>query len=126
MEKSETALRGLIGLCMRAGRLRCGTDAALDSARHGSACLLLVDAGASETTRKRLSDTSGFYGVGQVMLPEGMLTEAAGRTAMAAAVTDKGFAQKMLETAKTSGLTAYDYTEYFADNAGGQASNGEG
>ena len=45
---------------------------------------------------------------------------------MAAAVTDKGFAQKMLETAETSGLTAYDNKEFFADNAGGQASNGEG
>ena len=126
MGKSENALRGLIGLCMRAGKLRCGTDAALDSARYGKACLLIVDAGASENTQKRIHDTSDFYSVRCVILPEGMIADAAGRAAMAAAVTAKGFAQKMLETIGISGMTAYDNKEFFADNAGGQASNGEG
>ncbi len=83
----QLKLAGWIGLCMRARQLALGTDQALKAVRGGKAALILMDGGASDNLRKKLSDASAFHRVPLVELPEGLLDRAAGQDGkMAAAV----------------------------------------
>lgn len=89
---------GLIGLCMRAGRLVTGLDAAEVAAKRGGAQLLLLDGGASANARKAIEDAGRYAGVRVRDLPEGALGAATGKDGrMAAAVVDRGFADKIVE-----------------------------
>ncbi len=83
----QLKLAGWIGLCMRARQLALGTDQALKAVRGGKAALILMDGGASDNLRKKLSDASAFHRVPLAELPEGLLDRAAGQDGkMAAAV----------------------------------------
>ncbi len=53
---NEKALRGALGLAFRAGQLIPGAEKTLMAIRDGRAGLILVDEGASDNTRKKLSD----------------------------------------------------------------------
>ncbi len=90
-------LQGMIGLCQRAGKLESGTSLAEAAIRSGRCCLALVDSSASANTVKRMNDSCSFYGVSLIKLPPGLLEKACGKSnRMAAAVTDAGFAEKMM------------------------------
>ncbi len=95
-------IAGMIGLCMRAGRLVTGLDSADQAARRGSAKLLLIDQGASNNAKKVISDASLYTSVPYRALPEGLLSQAAGKDGrMAAAVMDQGFADKLTDLIDT-------------------------
>lgn len=64
--KSETRLKGMLGFAMRAGKVIIGTElvcSALASGGKNRARLVLIAAGASEGTKKKLLHKSEFYGV---------------------------------------------------------------
>ena len=83
----------MLGLCMRAGRLVSGEDAVLTAIRRGTARLVIVDASASENTRKMFADSCAYYGVERLIAPGDALGAAIGKPGRkAVAVTDDGFA----------------------------------
>ncbi|MBR5110649.1 MAG: ribosomal L7Ae/L30e/S12e/Gadd45 family protein [Clostridia bacterium] len=93
-----SAVAGLLGLACRAGQTALGADIALQEIRAGKAALLLLDAGASEGTRKKLLDACAFRSVPAFTVPEGEISQACGRDGRIAAAVRKGnLAARMLE-----------------------------
>ncbi len=94
---NEQAVRGTIGLAMRAGQAVMGLDLAVRAIRSGKAAAALLDAGASPNAQKRLSDSALFYKVPLFSLPEGLLDAACGKEGRVAAVILKGdLARKLI------------------------------
>lgn len=94
--KTETALRGLLGLCQRAGKLQTGTDMALAAVKGGKALIILIDGGAAANTVKKAADACIYYHVPLITLPEGLLGSASGKDGrMLGAVLDAGFANRI-------------------------------
>ena len=85
-----SAVSGLLGLACRAGQIALGADIALQEIRAGKAALLLLDAGASEGTKKKLQDACVFRNVPFYTLPEGEISRACGRDGRMAAAVRKG------------------------------------
>lgn len=97
MNDASAAVRGLLGLAQRAGKLQTGADMALSALRSGKARLALVDCDASENTVKKATDACIYYHVPLLFLESGMLGMACGREGrMIGVLTDKGFAEKIL------------------------------
>ena len=95
-QMNEAALRGLLGLCQRAGKLQSGGDMALAAIRSGKARVAVVDAQASANTVKKITDACIYYHVPLLTLPDGLLGAACGREGrMLAAVCDAGFASRL-------------------------------
>ena len=57
------AFYSMLGIAMRAGALTLGTDGVLTAIASGSAKLVLLDAAASENTKKKFHDSCAFYGI---------------------------------------------------------------
>ena len=53
----------MLGLAMRAGQLTFGEDGVKKAIASGNAKLVLLDAGASENTKKKMRDSCAYYGV---------------------------------------------------------------
>ena len=53
----------MLGLAMRAGQLTFGEDGVRKAIASGGAKLVLLDAGASDNTKKRMRDSCAYYGV---------------------------------------------------------------
>ena len=93
-----TPLNGLLGLACRAGQITLGADLALREIKAGRAALALLDAGAAEGARKKISDACAYRRVPLHMLPEGELSGACGKDGrLAAAVKPGKLCQRMLE-----------------------------
>ena len=58
----ETKFLSLLGLCRRAGKIRLGADLVCDAIRRGDAKLVILASDASENTKKKISNCTGFYG----------------------------------------------------------------
>jgi len=87
---------GMLGLCARAGRLKSGEQVCEQQLKQGGGYLLLVDAGASERSKKALRDACAFSGARFIELPEGELGGAIGKPGrMAVVVTDQNFAERI-------------------------------
>lgn len=94
---NEAALKGILGLAMRAGQLVTGVEMAADAVRAGKARVVFLDAAASGNAKKRLNDTCRYYGARLTETPAGFLDEACGKSGrMAAAVKTGGFANKIV------------------------------
>ncbi len=84
----------MVGLAFRAGQTICGTAACEKGLKHRRICLLLLQEGLSESSRKGFLELSERVGV-KVLTISGRdrLGEAIGRPGiMVLGVTDKGFA----------------------------------
>ena len=93
-----TPVYGLLGLASRSGQITLGADLALREIKAGRAALVLLDAGASDGTKKKISDACAYRHVPLHMLPEGELSSACGRDGrMAAAVKPGPLCRRMLE-----------------------------
>ena len=53
----------LLGLCMRAGKVKSGETAVMDAIRKRKACLVIVAEDASDNTTKQFSDKCKYYNV---------------------------------------------------------------
>ncbi len=96
-EQIENQVINFLGLCMRAGRVTSGQEACVDLARQEEAALVLMDAGASENTRKRITDACRTHSVPLYELSEGSLGHAIGKKGrMVVALKADGMAQKLL------------------------------
>ena len=100
-EQIENQVISFLGLCMRAGRVISGQEACVDLARQEEAALVLMDAAASENTRKRLSDACHSHGVPLYELSADALGSAIGKKGrMVVALRADGMAQKLLALLK--------------------------
>ncbi len=91
---SENDMLGLLGLCLRAGKLVCGDDAVADAIAAGDARLLLLAADAGAGIRKR-TERHAASGVPVICLTDdaAQLGWALGRRVTAVCcITDIGFA----------------------------------
>ena len=100
-ELIENQVINFLGLCMRAGRITSGQEACVDLARQEQAAIVLMDAGASENTRKRLMDACHSHNTPLYELSEGSLGHAIGKNGrMVVALKADGMAQKLLTLLK--------------------------
>jgi uncharacterized protein len=99
---NEQAVRGTIGLAMRAGQAVLGLDLAVRAIRSGKAAVALLDDGASPNAKKRLTDSAAYYQVPLFSLPEGLLDAASGKDGRVAAVILKGEIARKLISLMTS------------------------
>jgi len=82
----------ILGLCMRAGKLVTGAQAVEKAIKHGEGVMALIDADASEGTKKTIRDACTYMRVEYAILPSGILARETGKAGrMAAAVTDASF-----------------------------------
>lgn len=96
-EQIENQVKSFLGLCMRAGRIISGQEACVDLIRQEEAALVLMDGGASENTRKRLTDACHSHGVALYELSQGSLGHAIGKKGrMVIALRADGMANKLL------------------------------
>ena len=80
----------MLGLAMRAGQLSFGEDGVRKAIASGAAALVLLDAGASDNTRKRMCDSCAYYGVPLMETAAGRLGEAVGRPGRMSAAVARG------------------------------------
>ena len=100
-EQIENQVISFLGLCMRAGRITSGQEACVDLARQEEAALVLMDAAASENTRKRITDACHSHDVPLYDISEGELGRAIGKKGrMVVALKADGMAQKLLTLLK--------------------------
>ena len=96
-QQTEERVAGFLGLCFKAGRVISGQEACVDLIRSGEGALALLDGGASENTRKRLSDACRSHDVPLYQLSPGTLGHAIGKKGrMSVAFRMDGMAQKLL------------------------------
>ena len=93
----STRLKGLLGLCKKAGGLVCGTQMICDALKENKTVFMVLMANnVSENTSKRLFDRCRYYGtrLESIPLTTEELAHALGRSGelAALAVTDKNFA----------------------------------
>ena len=100
-EQIENQVINFLGLCMRAGRITSGQEACVDLARQEEAALVLMDAAASENTRKRITDACHSHDIPLYEVSEGELGRAIGKKGrMVVALKADGMAQKLLTLLK--------------------------
>ena len=63
MRIERDAFYSMLGIAMRAGALTLGTDGVLTAISSGSTKFVLLDALASDNTKKKFHDSCAFYGV---------------------------------------------------------------
>ena len=91
----------MLGLAMRAGQLSFGEDGVRKAIASGAAALVLLDAGASDNTKKRMRDSGAYYGVPLMETAAGRLGEAVGRPGrMSAAVARGPLCEKLAALAR--------------------------
>ena len=86
----EQRLKGYLGLAMRSGKMTLGGEQVLLRIRAGQAALVLIDASASENTRKKLTDACAYHRVPSATIPSGLLADACGRADRAAGCLKAG------------------------------------
>lgn len=89
----------LIGLARKAGKVKSGEWACLESIRDGTACLVILAEDTSVNTAKKISDKCSYY---RIPLIRKYLKTELGKMIgeeerAAAAVTDKGLADAVME-----------------------------
>ena len=103
----NTRLKGMLGFAMRAGKLLVGTDIVCRTAAKqsgGGIRLVVIAAGASASTKKKLSGKCDFYKIPSVEIdttPE-EFGDLLGKSYAPAAVgvTDEGFAREIAAASK--------------------------
>ena len=91
----------LLGIAMRAGALTFGQDGVLKAISSGAAGFVLLDAGASENTKKKMRDGCAYYGVALVETAADRLGFAVGKPGrMSAAVAAGGICDKLISLAQ--------------------------
>ena len=100
-EMTENRVTGFLGLCMRAGRIISGQEACVDLIRAGEAAVVLLDAAASENTRKRVTDACHSHTTALYEMSEGALGHAIGKKSrMVIALKPDGMSDKLLSMLK--------------------------
>ena len=100
-EMIETRVTAFLGLCMRAGRIISGQEACVDLIRSGECALTLMDAAASDNTRKRITDACHSHDVPLYEVSADGLGCAIGKKGrMVIALKPDGMSEKLLTLLK--------------------------
>jgi len=100
---NDSALN-LLGLCARARRLITGEKAVVQAIRAGECKLAILDADTGPNGEKAVRQACRTHGAPLLIAPPGALGRAIGKPGrMAAAITDAGFAGKILQLCQTAG-----------------------
>lgn len=88
-----------LGLCMRAGKLNFGFETVKAAVMNGSVYLLMTASDLSPKTAKETAFVAEKYAVALLSLPVTMdeLRSAMGKKTGVLAVTDEGFAKRLME-----------------------------
>ena len=104
MPVKQDAFFSMLGLAMRAGQLSFGEDGVRKAIASGSAALVLLDAGASDNTKKRMRDSCAYYGVQLVETAADRLGLAVGKPGrMSAAVACGPLCDRLRQLAAQEG-----------------------
>ncbi len=91
----------MLGFAMRAGKIIVGTELVCRAMPSGRVRLVVVSDGASDSTKKKLTVKSDFYGISSVVadIDTEELARIIGKESAVAAVavTDDGFAAEILK-----------------------------
>ena len=99
--KNKQRLSGMLGFAMRAGKIIVGTELVCRAMPSGKVKLTVISGGASDSTKKKLTVKSDFYGIKSLVAD--IDTEELGRvigkssSVAAVAVTDEMFAREILK-----------------------------
>ena len=63
MKLERDAFYAMLGIAMRAGQLSLGESGVLKAVSSGAALFMILDAGASDNTKKKFRDSCAFYKV---------------------------------------------------------------
>ncbi len=87
----------MLGLCMRAGKLKSGEFSVLEAIRHGMAELVIISEDASDNTKKKFNDKCSYYNVPMIYFGnKEELGHAIGKDVRTSlAVLDEGFAKSL-------------------------------
>lgn len=88
---------GLLGLCMKAGRLTSGEAMVEQAIKNGSAVLVIIAVDASDNTKKKFGDMCNYRNIELIELGDKeSLGKALGKAVRATlCITDKGFAESL-------------------------------
>ena len=89
-------MKGLMGLCVRAGQAVFGEEGCRKSITGGQCGVLLLDGGISDNSRKRYEDLCEHTGTQMAVLPAGLLGDATGRPGTAMVVKQGSFSEQMI------------------------------
>ena len=106
MSEGQNGARNALGFAMKAGKVVSG-DFAVDKAlKSGRARLVVIDAEASENTKKRWRDACSYRGIPLVTVHD--MGQAIGKDArMVAAITDEGFSAMVLKNCSENNADYY-------------------
>ena len=93
----EWRMKGLMGLCVRAGQAAFGEEGCRKVIEKGQCGILLMDGGISTNSRKRYEDLCERTGTRTAILPEGLLWDATGKPGAAMAVKEGSFAEQIVQ-----------------------------
>jgi len=91
----DEKLKGLMGLCVRAGQGIFGEEGCLKALRNGQAGLLLMDGDISPAAAEKFERLGEREGIPVFRLPAGLFAEATGRPGRVMAVRKGGFAERI-------------------------------
>ena len=92
----EQRMKGLMGLCARAGMAVFGEEGCRRAIAAGQCGILLVDGGISPGSRKRYEELCRKNGTPTAFLPEGMLEEATGKPGVAMCIRRGSFSDQII------------------------------
>lgn len=93
----EGRLKGLMGLCVRAGQGIFGEENCLKALRNGQVALLLMDGEISDATAEKYQRACQRAEIPFRKTSAGFLQEATGKPGMAMAVRAGRFAERMIQ-----------------------------
>ncbi len=107
-----TKALNMLGLCARAGKLTSGERPTEQAIKKDGCFLAVIDEAISDVGRKSITDACAYRNVPFVTIGENELGAAIGKSGrMAAAVTDKGFAQRIAELVRETHLDTGGHTK---------------
>ena len=101
MQIERDAFYAMLGIAMRAGQLSLGESGVLKAISSGAALFMILDAGASDNTKKKFRDYCAFYQVPLYETAPDRLGSAIGKPGrMSAAIARGSLGGKLLALAK--------------------------
>lgn len=106
MPEAGNGVRNALGFAMKAGKVASGDFAAEKALKSNRAKLIIMDADASENTKKRWRDACSYRGIPLVTVHD--MGRAIGKDArMVAAITDEGFSAMVLKNCSENNADYY-------------------
>ena len=123
MKLERDAFYAMLGIAMRAGQLSLGESGVLKTVSSGTALFMILDADASDNTKKKFRDSCAFYKVPLYETSPDRLGQAIGKPGrMSAAIARGTLGEKLLDGfARGAGDVAAWFEDFSARLAGAQA-----